>query len=420
MKNLRILRAIGQVNDDYITEAIPHKKATKKLYWIKWGALASCLTLATFTVIKMIPSNSLKPTGPQLNGLPMLTITEDLYEGMGFEGYIAYDISEIVNNNPWNESMEVSTLPVFKSTLSYGENHRVIGGNLDKMKDFLINIARRLNMDIDNLEITDDAPSKETQSIITKKLEKAGKSVSKGYFTPSYVKVKDSGIEINVDQQMTATISFSPSVTLPDEYTFTHYASYNQVAAVANYLKESYKDFIGMDNPQINIYGGDYSIFSDEESESYGSQQAKHYAIEFYDGSEDTVSQIINYNFNRVAFYCDDDGKLFIARVFQPDLSDQVGDYPIITTDAAKELLKKGNYFTTVPEKLPGLVYVAKVELIYRPDVIGQYLIPYYRFYVELRDMETENGLKTYGAYYVPAVQGEYISNMPVWGERFN
>ena len=46
--------------------------------------------------------------------------------------------------------------------------------------------------------------------------------------------------------------------------------------------------------------------------------------------------------------------------------------------------------------------------------------MPYYRFYVELPDMERENGLKTYGAYYVPAVKGEYISNMPVWEGTFN
>jgi hypothetical protein len=66
------------------------------------------------------------------------------------------------------------------------------------------------------------------------------------------------------------------------------------------------------------------------------------------------------------------------------------------------------------------LEYVAKVELVYRTGGTEQYFMPYYRFYVELPDMERENGLKTYGAYYVPAVEGEYISNMPVWDGRFN
>lgn len=121
-----------------------------------------------------------------------------------------------------------------------------------------------------------------------------------------------------------------------------------------------------MDHPQVNIYGGDYAIFSGEDIEIYGVQQAQEYNIEFYDDSGDKTNQIINYNFNKVAFYCDDEGKLFLARVFQPDLSEKVGDYPIITADEAKGLLKNGNYITTVPEELPGLEFVAKVELVYR------------------------------------------------------
>ena len=33
--------------------------------------------------------------------------------------------------------------------------------------------------------------------------------------------------------------------------------------------------------------------------------------------------------------------------------------------------------------------------------------------------MESD-GLKTYGAYYVPAVQSEYLEGLPVWDGGFN
>ena len=46
--------------------------------------------------------------------------------------------------------------------------------------------------------------------------------------------------------------------------------------------------------------------------------------------------------------------------------------------------------------------------------------MPYYKFYVELSDEERENGLKTYGAYYVPAVETEYITGLPLWNGNFN
>lgn len=119
-------------------------------------------------------------------------------------------------------------------------------------------------------------------------------------------------------------------------------------------------------------------------------------------------------------FHCDDEGKLFIARVYQPDLSEKVGDYPIINWQQARELLLNGSYLTTVPYEISGPEYVKKVELIYRTGSHEQYFMPYYRFYVELLEEEMENGRKTYGAYYVPAVDRSYISNMPTWDGSFN
>lgn len=236
-----------------------------------------------------------------------------------------------------------------------------------------------------------------------------GDTVPEGYFNPTKLIIEEDGLKIEVDRAMTAKISFEPEVSLPKEYNFTHYASYEDMVAVAEYLKNEYKDVIGMENPQVNIYGGDYNIYT---------QQM--YSIEFFDASGNDIEQLINYNFNRVAFYCDDVGKLFLARIYQPDLSQKVGEYPIINSVQARELLAKGNYLTSVPYEMPGLEYVKKVELIYRTGEQEEYFMPYYRFYVELPGEEREDGLKTYGVYYVPAVEGEYISNMPIWDGSFN
>ena len=217
MKNKRILSALSQVKDDYITEAIPHKKAVKRHHWIRWGALAACLALAVFTVIKIIPTYPVEPA-PGSGVLPMLAITENSGASMGFEGLTAYDISEIVNNNPWTEAAEISTLPVYKNLLSYNENHQVSGADFDKMKELLLNVASRLGMDVDNLQITDNAPDEKTQAIITEKFAKGGESVPQGYFSPSAVVIEDNGIKIEVNQQMTATIEFEDAITLPEKY----------------------------------------------------------------------------------------------------------------------------------------------------------------------------------------------------------
>ena len=69
---------------------------------------------------------------------------------------------------------------------------------------------------------------------------------------------------------------------------------------------------------------------------------------------------------------------------------------------------------------MPGEKYIKKVELVYRTSEMEEIYMPYYRFYVELPEENLEHGLKTYGAYYVPAVEGSYLTNMPVYDGSFN
>ena len=39
---------------------------------------------------------------------------------------------------------------------------------------------------------------------------------------------------------------------------------------------------------------------------------------------------------------------------------------------------------------------------------------------MEEQNVEQENGLKNFGAYYVPAVKLEYIEGLPLWNGCFN
>ena len=66
---------------------------------------------------------------------------------------------------------------------------------------------------------------------------------------------------------------------------------------------------------------------------------------------------------------------------------------------------------------------VRKVELVYRNTYwMDKIYMPYYKFYIEIPELENRfgHGLKHYGAYYVPAVESEYISNMPMYDGSFN
>ena len=229
-------------------------------------------------------------------GLPMLSVTEiGQEEAAGYEGVRVHDISELVNANPWGEALGISSLPVYENVLSYDESYIAQGGDFHKMREFLIEVAGSLGLEEESLTITDDVPDEETRRIITEKLEMGGDTVPEGYFNPTKLIGEAEGLKIEVNQAMTATVSFEPAVSLPEEYRFTHHAAYGELAETAEYLEKEYEDFIGMEHPAANIYGGSYNIYL---------QQS--YWIEFYDRAEDMVQRIINYNFNRTAFYCDD------------------------------------------------------------------------------------------------------------------
>lgn len=433
-KEERILNALGEVDEKYIAEAAPSREAGTKAIWLRWGALAACAALIFSAGVRLIQaelpgrnpaslpgntpgdnpaglpdSSSEHPTeggAGSPSALPLLTISENTYEAAGYEGYMAYDISDLINANPWNEAAELSALPVFRNTLSYDTDLLVSGVDFDAMNSFLLDVAVQLHMDTDTLEITDNTPSAREQAIITEKLEG---DVPEGYFNPTALIAKQSGIKIEVDVSMTATVTFEPAISLPENYHFAHHSSYEDILAVAGYLQETYPDLLDMEEPLMNLYGGDYNIYR---------QQGYH--ITFFDGAGSLTDQILSYHFNRAAFYCDDEGKFYMVRIFRPNLSDKAGDYPIISAEEAKDLLLNGNYITTVPYEMPGQKYIAKVELVYRTGKYEEFYMPYYRFYVELPEMEQEDGLKDYGAYYVPAVGQEYLTNLPVWDGDFN
>ena len=138
------------------------------------------------------------------------------------------------------------------------------------------------------------------------------------------------------------------------------------------------------------------------------------------------METIINYNYNYLSFIRDDDGSVltgFWVKNIITNINnnhDLVAITPTISIEEALEELKNGNYYTTTPSgKFPGEEAVAKVEIVYSESIYCNYYVPLYKFYVELPyDIEDHNsdgsdGIKTFGAYYVPApIDGSIIINL--------
>lgn len=380
MKSEKIYTAIGQIDDVIISEANTTTKLKSNKPFVKWVAIAASIALIfSFVLYEYNQSqNNISPN------LPMLSIGENTMGSFGFEGYKAYDILELSNNNPWSESVSIKTLPVFKNTvLVDGAGMPLNGLSVDEMKALVIEAAKDLNVDIDEVVVN----SIEEQEVVG----------------------KCDGMIITATIEGDIKIEFENPIPLPKDYSFTYNTTtYDEAIKSTEYLLKEYKDFVGMKSPSLSLLG-DYNINGE-----------RGFSYEAFESDGNIEKQIINFSFNRVEFSPNADGNLWIIKKNKFDLSEKIGDYPVISSKKAEELLLDGKYSTSVPYKMTDKDLIAKVELIYRVSRYEEYFMPYYRFYVELPVEKGANDLKTYGAYYVPAVEGQYISNMPTYDGRFD
>lgn len=395
MKSNDIIDALNMLNDDIIeeTDKVRAVKIQRKSAWYKPLAVAACFALIAILGIGILMSNHSKEL-PRLTPMHLSTNAE------GFESIMCYNISDIVSNNPWNKELKLTTLPVYKNTFIYdinSNNPLSIQGYEKQIRKLIIDTAKRFKINAEDLIFSDDAPTDEEKKMYEEKFSSSGQAVPDGLFEPNVMIAENDEIRITSNISMTVLVTFKVPVELPRECSLSDYPS---CMKTAEYLKREYKDIIAMNEPAINISGGGYNIYAEREP----------YCISFFEADSDVQGKLINYNFFEIVFIFDDDGNLSGMSFQNRGLSQKVGDYPVITLEKARELLLKGDYISDVPYDFSGEKYISKAELIYQTDFREKFLMPYYKFYVELPSLKQDNGVKTYGIYYVAAVDGEYIN----------
>lgn len=302
--------------------------------------------------------------------LTSLTFSAILPFSLGADG--AFIKTEWINANPWTEDAELSTLPVFVRSFTYTEDYPMPKVDEEVAEALMVHAASSLGQDASQLEIRNGISS---------------------------LAANTENMNISVDYTLSTSISLKKPVSLPDKYDISSDASYEDKQKAAKYIRKKYKKLIEMSKPVINI------------TDEYSSSDL---TISFYEGKGTLEEQIINYNFNRIVFYGNDKGELHFIRRNQLDLSYIIGDYPLISVEEAKALLGAGNYydilgarptpFDMYPEgDFPGLDSVKMVELVYLSTTNYNIFIPFYCFYAG-------------DLYYVPAIEPQYIVNMPING----
>lgn len=389
MNSKDLYNAIGKVDDDILEQS---ETAKKKNGGLKWWAVAACLCLIVGGGIFW---RSQSQTAP--GGLPMLHIQNNTQGGMGFEGVLCYDISEIENGNPWRKNMTFSTLPVFENRAYHP------AGEPTGLKEDAI---------LERLEAACEALGLENTEF---EYEHSGLKVVS-------ISAKGKGMVVTAKANGMVEVEFEDGFVLPEHLCFTWYDTSRQEAEAAiAYLIQQFAELIDFEEPKL-ILSGDYIMWNDYDQEgNYLTEVRFERSYMLYEGAGNETDHLLNYKMRYAQLYPDEEGRLSIIRIYDVlACADKLGDYPIITTAEAREYLLEGKYITSVPYEIEDETLIQKEELVYRSSATEKTLMPYYRFYVELPEMRRENGPTDFGAYYVPAISPEYISNMPLWDGSIN
>jgi len=408
MKAEDISKAMNGIDEDFIESANETRKPKAKTNaWIKWISAAAAIAIIAFIGAKAVTPE----IEPELNdfpigevggsetvygaSLPILEYTESDMTAYGFEGYMAYDISELENGNPWNEKMVFEALPVYRNN-SFNEIGIAYPGIGEEA------MLKKLN------DLTGGEHGEIEYTYIG--VYTSGTGISDDFVTSIEADFGNCTIEIQSNGGVVAKYNGFDGEELPEEYSFTYSStSEGEAFKTIAYLYENYGEIIGLAEATF-VTSKEYN-FSGEEIRSYN----------IYDFSGDIINDMLNFSFNEIQLAPNDEGKLMLIRVNDKlSCAEKIGDYPIISPDEAKDMLIEGGYITTVPCEMPGEKYIANIELIYRSGIGENIWMPYYRFLVELPEMAQENGLKNFGAYYVPAVEAEYLTGLPLWNGSFN
>lgn len=408
MRGNEFLDKMELIDPGYV-EAADAKPNRRRNTWVKWVAAAACFCLVAAGALMIpgiwdtpVPADSHPGTSDTAKQKP-ITIPELSTGGMGFEGYLFYDISELNNGNPWDESMEISALPVYQNGVYDASGAGVPKGMSEaEMMEKLNHMVSELNLEIVSTEVIADGLT-----------EKDGKTVPDATPTEIHAETDHGTVSVQAD----GTISYflpGEGLELPAPCHFTyHETTDDEAEEILAYFMDTYEELLNFQKPHA-VSWGDYNIYGEF-----------HRSYLVYDAADSDLESILNYNFCSVEFSPNDKGNLSIIRINDGLFSaEKIGDYPTITVEEATKRLISGNYQTSVPAAFPGEEWIGKIELVYRTGRSEETLLPYYRFYVQLPDTinqsAAETGLKTYGAYYVPAIADEYIANMPIYDGSFN
>lgn len=326
------------------------------------------------------------PEGIQMLQIPMYDITFSMDESFLYKHPDSFSTP-----SPWSEDMNITSLPVFRNNefTPYPQSAAAHPLSETRMLEKGSLIAERMNYEI-----------VETKKDILLEYGSHGDP-----YIGSVELIGRDGQSIRVNACGEVRITVPDSLLDPEKYNLEKTgAPDGQTYEGIRYLTAYFSGALGFSE------GIGYVS-------EYDTAEAEHFRAEIgcYDGSGDNIDRLLSYNFRRAVFE-KNSGESIVMRIApEPESSEKVGDYPIISLEEAKQRLQFGMYQTSCSDLFPGLEDVVGVTLGYRHTAGDEYSLPYYIFYVNIGKSHSEDGLYAVVPFYVPAIKEEYMICGPLF-----
>ena len=346
-------------------------------------------------------------TAPESGALPGFSLEEAGGAGLGMEAVMVQSESELVPTAwPVSSGETPASLPVYENARPADAT-----GARTYTEEELCTLARQtaqaLGLAVESVEVS---PTEEQRQATLERFEEAGLLPSEED-TPEAAAEKQAQLEYNLAPSwatavctdgavVTASRAGTVRVELAEGFDVALDAQDAQAyAAAVQQLADEYGAAFGMQAPQAAVQAG------------YTFEGALHLTHLVWDAAASPAQQLVFASCGRLSFSGGESGAILYE---QPQPGQALGEYPLVSESEARAMLLQGQCLTSVPYAVQSEADIAAVQLCYREG--SEVYAPWYRFWVKLPEEEQQNcaeGCTAYGAYYVPAVRGEYIAGAP-------
>lgn len=435
-----MFRAIGEVDEAMLQDAVATAtQPVKRRPPVRFGAglaTAACAALLAAAVLgTAVPRGGLASGGtqqakdslqsggapaaqeesagagagaaPESGALPGFSLEEAGGAGFGMEAVMVREESELVPTAwPVNSGETPASLPVYENARP-ADATGARAYTQEELSAIAQQTAAALGFEVERVELS---PTEAQRQATMERFEAAGLLPSEED-APEVAAEKQAQLDYNLapsratavctgGAEVTAQRDGSVCVQLPQSFDAALDGSGAQAyAAAVQQLADEYGTALGMQAPQAAVQA-DYAFD--------GTLSLTHTV---WDAAAPLAQQLAFASCGRLSFSTGEGGTIFYK---PPQLGEALGEYPLLSQSEARAMLLQGQCLTSVPYAVESEADIAAVELCYREG--SEVYAPWYRFWVKLPEEAQQNcapGCTVYGAYYVPAVRGEYIAGAP-------